>query len=64
MMKGQQEKYIIMENNDQHKRYRWYLQFDEITWQASFADECPSLVDEIGFGWNRSLLLDEKEIFL
>ena len=55
MMKGQQEKYIIMENNDQHKRYRWYLQFDEITWQASFADECPSLVDEIGFGWNRSL---------
>ena len=23
-----------------------------------------SLVDEIGFGWNRSLLLDEKEIFL
>lgn len=63
-MKGQQEKYIIMENNDQHKRYRWYLQFDEITWQASFADEYPSLVDEIDFGWNRSLLLDEKEIFL
>ena len=53
-----------MENHNQHKRYRWYLQFDEITWQASYADECPPLVDEIDFGWNRSLLLDEKEIFL
>lgn len=35
-----------MGNNNQHKRYRWYLQFDEITWQASSADECPSFVNE------------------
>ena len=35
-----------MENNNQHKRYRWYLQFNEITWQASYADECPLFVNE------------------
>ena len=35
-----------MKNNNQHKRYRWYLQFDEITWLASSADECPQFVNE------------------
>ena len=35
-----------MENNNQHKRYQWYLQFDEITWQTSYADECPPFVNE------------------
>lgn len=35
-----------MENNNQHKRYQWYLQFDEISWQASSADECPPFVNE------------------
>ena len=35
-----------MENHNQHKRYRWYLQFDEITWLASSADECPPFVNE------------------
>ena len=35
-----------MENNNQHKRYQWYLQFDEKTWQTSYADECPPFVNE------------------
>jgi len=35
-----------MENHNQHKRYRWYLQFDEITRLASSADECPPFVNE------------------
>ena len=35
-----------MKNNNQHKRYRWYLQFDEITRLASSADECPQFVNE------------------
>ena len=35
-----------MENNNQHKHYQWYLQFDEITWRATFGDECPPFVNE------------------
>ena len=35
-----------MGNNNQHKRYRWYLQFDEITWQVAYGDECPSFINE------------------
>lgn len=35
-----------MENNNQHKRYQWYLQFDEITWRATYGDECPPFVNE------------------
>ena len=36
----------IMENNNQHKRYRWYLQFDEITWPGAYYNECPPFVNE------------------
>lgn len=35
-----------MGNNNQHKRYQWYLQFDEITWRATYGDECPPFVNE------------------
>lgn len=35
-----------MESSNQYKRYRWYLQFDEITWRATYGDECPPFVNE------------------
>lgn len=35
-----------MKNNNQHKCYQWYLQFDEITWQVAYGDECHSFVNE------------------
>ena len=35
-----------MNQNNQHKRYQRYLQFDEITWRATYGDECPPFVDE------------------
>lgn len=35
-----------MNQNNQHKRYQRYLQFGEITWRATYGDECPPFVDE------------------
>lgn len=35
-----------MEQNNQHKRYRWTLQFDEIKGLVPSCDECPSFVNE------------------
>ena len=35
-----------MSQNIQHKRYQWYLQFDEISWRATYGDECPPFVNE------------------